>query len=83
MNVSHRIIDDRIGKYDAYVTFSQSRIAAMKNALAGGRWKQKGGGGLGRYYPGAPSDHTHYPFPTQIVLNLSSLYTLFYSVVSA
>ena len=36
--------------------FSQSRIAAMKNVLAGG-------GGPGRYCPGAPSDQPHSPRP--------------------
>ena len=31
---AHRIIDARIEKYDAYVMFSQSRIAAMKNRMS-------------------------------------------------
>ena len=28
---THRIINDRIEKYESYIVFSQSRIAAMKN----------------------------------------------------
>ena len=32
----------------------------MKNVLA--EWSQ-GGGGLGRYFPGTPSDHPHSPGP--------------------
>ena len=28
---THRIINDRIEKYEYYIVFSQSRIAAMKN----------------------------------------------------
>ena len=41
---NHRIIDDRIEKYDAYVSISQSRIAAMKNVLADGRCTDTKGG---------------------------------------
>ena len=30
-STDHRIINDRIEKYESYIVFSQSRIAAMKN----------------------------------------------------
>ena len=32
-NPIHRIINDRIEKYEPYIVFSQSRIAAMKKVL--------------------------------------------------
>ena len=41
--LQHRIIADRIEKYNAYVVVSQSRIAATK------KWWSQGGGGPGRY----------------------------------
>ena len=53
-------IDDIIEKYMPTSSFSQRRIAGMKNVLA--EWSQ-GGGGPGQYCPGTPSDHPHSPCP--------------------
>ena len=44
-------------------SFSQSRMAEMKNVLAEGRLTQWGG----RYCPGTPSDHPNSPRPAMPV----------------
>ena len=41
---NHKIIDDKIEMYDAYLVVFSSRITAMKNVLADGRLTQRGGG---------------------------------------
>ena len=74
---THRIIDDRIEKYDAYIVFisKQDCHAAMKRD---GRLTQRGGsgvkgGGAVRYRPGAPSNHPYSPRPARSGVHMWSV----------
>ena len=66
-------------------SFSQSRIAAMKNVLADWRWTQRGGGGwsVGAAGPVQQPDCVGSGVKGEGggMLNSSSLYTLLYSVI--
>ena len=57
---SHRIIDNRIEKYDASIVIFSKYDCRNEDVLA--EWSQ-GGGGPGQYCPGTPSDHPHSPCP--------------------
>ena len=55
---SHRIIDNRIEKYDASIVIFSKYDCHNEDVLA--EWSQ-GGGEPGQYCPGTPSDHPYSP----------------------